>query len=179
MNRVGKTVAIAIFVLAILFFGFKGCLVTVWLSPDTPTTYAVRGADGRSLSLILLPKNEAILLYVEDKTGSIEAARVRMRGTYGTHYFWRLWHLEGPGATGGLFVYNLFPEGAEPVEMETTFLRRFHHGTSTPTLRAQGDRTNSVIVFSPSAVKFEGMWLQKESTSDELLHSLIAELSTD
>ena len=77
-----------------VFFGLESMVFKVWRSPETPTTYATFGNDGRTLSLILLPKNEAIMLYTKDNSKFIEAALIKMRGTHATHYFWRLWRIK-------------------------------------------------------------------------------------
>ena len=98
--------------------------------------------------MIFLPKHETILLYTEQKGDFIEAALTQMHGTYGTHYFWRLWSVEGPGVGGGLFGYRLYPDDARPVVMETTVLKKFVHGSSKSTLRTEGDRTHPVILFT-------------------------------
>lgn len=176
MKGIASRIGTALAILAILFFGLKGCVVTVWKSSDTPTTYAIHGSDGRSLAMIFLPENETIMLYTEDKAEFMEAALTKMRGTYGTHYFWRLWSVEGPGTGGGLFGYRIYPDGAEPVVMETTVLKKFIHGSSKPTLRSEGDRTHPVILFSKNAVRFEDMWLEKESTNPELVRVLMGKL---
>lgn len=171
-----RKIGTGLVILTVLFFGLKACVVTVWKSPDTPTTYAIHGSDGRSLTMIFLPKNETILLYMAAEAGFKEAALVKMRGTYGTHYFWRLWSIDGPGTGGGLLGYRLYPEGAEPVVMETTVLKKFVRGTSESTLRNEGDRTHPVILFSKDAVRFEGMWLEKEPTKPELVQALLSKL---
>jgi hypothetical protein len=171
-SRIGTTLVI----LAILFFGLKGCVITVWKSPDTPTTYAIHSSDGRSLAMIFLPKNETIMLYTEDKAEFMEAALTKMRGTYGTHYFWRLWNVDEPGTGGGLFGYRIYPDGAQPVVMETTVLKKFIHGSSIPTLSGEGDRTHPVILFSSTAIRFEDMWLEKEPTNPELVRVLMSKL---
>jgi len=176
MKGIASRIGTALVILAILFFGLKGCVVTVWKSSDAPTTYAIHGSDGRSLAMIFLPENETIMLYTEDKAEFMEAALTKMRGTYGTHYFWRLWSVEGPGTGGGLFGYRIYPEGAEPVVMETTVLKKFIHGSSKPTLRSEGDRTHPVILFSKNAVRFEDMWLEKEPTNPELVRALMGKL---
>jgi len=176
MKGIASRIGTALVILAILFFGLKGCVVTVWKSSDTPTTYAIHGSDGRSLAMIFLPKNETIMLYTEDKPEFMEAALTKMRGTYGTHYFWRLWSVEGPGTGGGLFGYRIYPDGSEPVVMETTVLKKFIHGSSKPTLRSEGDRTHPVILFSENAVRFEDMWLEKEPTNPELIRALMNKL---
>jgi hypothetical protein len=176
MKHIASKIGTAAIVLFILFFGLKGCVVTIWKAPTEPTTYAVHGSDGRSLAAIFLPKNETVLLYTEEKTGFIEAALKRMRGTYGTHYFWRLWSIEGPGVTGGLFGYRIYPDDARPVVMETTVMKKFIHGSSKPTLRSEGDRTHPVILFSKNAVRFEDMWLAKEPTDPQLVQNLLRNL---
>ncbi len=176
MKGIASRIGPALVILAILFFGLKGCVVTVWKSSDAPTTYAIHGSDGRSLAMIFLPENETIMLYTEDKAEFMEAALTKMRGTYGTHYFWRLWSVEGPGTGGGLFGYRIYPEGAEPVVMETTVLKKFIHGSSKPALRSEGDRTHPVILFSKNAVRFEDMWLEKEPTNPELVRALMGKL---
>lgn len=176
MKGIASRIGTALVILAILFFGLKGCVVTIWKSSDTPTTYAIHGSDGRSLTMIFLPENETIMLYTEDKAEFMEAALTKMRGTYGTHYFWRLWSVEGPGTRGDLFGYRIYPYGAEPVVMETTVLKKFIHGSSKPTLRSEGDRTHPVILFSQNAVRFEDMWLEKEPTNPELVRALIGKL---
>jgi hypothetical protein len=176
MRGIASKIGTGLVVLAILLFGLKGCIVEAWTSPATPVTYAIHGSDGRSLAMIFLPKNETILLYTEEKTAFMEAALTEMRGTYGTHYFWRVWRIEGPGIGGGLFGYRIYPEGAEPVVMETTVLKKFIQGTSKPTLRGEGNRTYSVILFSENAVRFEDMWLQKEPTNMELVQALLSKL---
>jgi hypothetical protein len=176
MKGIASKIGAGFIILVILFFGLKGCVVTVWKPPDTPTTYAIHGYDGRSLAMIFLPKNKTILLYTEEKAEFMEAALADMRGTYGTHYFWRLWSIEGPGTGAGLLGYRIYPEGAQPVVMETTVLKKFIHGTSKPTLRSEGDRIHPVILFSENAVRFEGMWLEKEPTNPELVRALLSKL---
>jgi hypothetical protein len=166
-----KVVTIA-FVIAFLFFGMKGCVVTTWKPPAEPTTFSVRGADGRSLSMIFLPDSTTLIVYTEEKTGSFEAALTEMRGTFGTHYFWRLWNVDGPDSIAGLPGYRIYPPGAQPVVMETTVIKKFVHGTAKPALRTEGDRTHPVILFSENAVRFEDMWLQKEPTDIDGLDAL-------
>ena len=49
-----------------------------------------------------------------------------MRGSYGTHYFWRLWHIDGPGVFFGYRIYH--PEDVEPVMMEIETLDKYVEG---------------------------------------------------
>ena len=155
-------IGIWLFVLVFLFFGLKSCIVTGWIPPGEPTTYAVHGADGRSLAMIFMPKNETYIVHTEQDI--IETILTKMRGTYGTHYLWRLWSLDGPGTGEGLFEYRIYPEGAEPVVMEITVLDKFTYGNGNSTLGSKGDRTHRVILFAEDSIRFEGMWLEKEPT---------------
>jgi hypothetical protein len=176
VNNIASKIGTALAILLILFFGLKSCVMTVWKSPEQPTTYAIHGSDGRSLAMIFLPENEAMFLYTEEKADFIEASLTKMRGTYGTHYFWRLWSINEPGVGGGLFGYRVYPEGAKPVVMETTVLKKFIHGSSIPTLRNEGDITHPIILFTANAVRFGDMWLEEEPTNPELVKSLLVKL---
>ena len=101
-----------------------------------------------------------------------------MRCSYGTHYFWRLWSIEGPGVIEGWFGYRIYPIDSEPVVMETTVLDKFIQGTGTPSLPKKGDRTHPVLLFSPNAVRFEDMWLEKRPTDFDLLDTLAKTLKS-
>jgi len=174
MINIASKIGTSLAILLILLFGLKSCIITVWKSPEQPTTYAIHGSDGRSLAMIFLPENETIFLYTEEKADFIESSLTKMRGTYGTHYFWRLWSIDGAGSS--LFGYRVYPEGSEPVIMETTVLKKFIHGSSTPTLRTEGDITHPIILFTTDAVRFGDMWLEKEPTNPDLVKSLLVKL---
>lgn len=176
MKGIASKFGMALFVLAILFFGLKSCVLTVWKAPSEPTTYAVHGADGRSLTMIFLPNHETIIFYTEEQTGSMETVLTQMRGSYGTHYFWRLWNVDGSGGESSLFGYRIYPAGARPVVMETTVQKKFIHGSAKPTLSNEGESAHPVILFSENAVRFEGMWLEKETTEPELVQALLRQL---
>jgi hypothetical protein len=175
MKNVASKIGTGLFVVFIAFFGLKGCVITVWTSPSEPTTYALHGKDGRSLAAVFLPDNETLILYMESQTPYTEVVLTKMRGSFGTHYFWRLWNVDGPGENG-LFGYRIFPEGARPVTMETTVLKKFTQGSSKPTLRAEGDKTTAVLLFTKDAVRFQDMWLEKEPTDRELVQRLLKQL---
>lgn len=175
MKNVASKVGAGLLVVFIAFFALKGCVITVWTSPTEPTTYALHGKDGRSLATVFLPGNETLILYMESKTPYTEAVLTKMRGSFGTHFFWRLWNVDSPGQNG-LFGYRIFPEGSQPVTMETTVLKKFTQGSSKPTLRAEGDKTTAVILFSEDAVRFQDMWLEKEPTDRELVQTLLKQL---
>lgn len=164
----------AILVIAIAFFGLKGCVVTVWKSPAEPTTYAINGKDGRSLTTIFLPNNETLILFMEERPPHTEALLTQMRGSYGAHYFWRLWNVDS--SSGSPFGYRIYPEGARPVLMETTALKKFTQGTGKPSLRNVGEKTTTVLLFTEDAVRFQDMWLTKEPTDKELVQILLKQL---
>ena len=167
------------FAAVFLFFGLKGCVVTVWRPTTDTTTYAIHGADGRSLTMIFMPNHETYIVYTKEEPYHTETLLTKMRGTYGTHYFWRLWSIEGPGATEGLFSYRVYPKDTEPVVMEITVLNKFIQGNGDPAFPKKGDRTHPILLFSSSAVRIEDMWLQKEPTDFALVDVLGKMLKSD
>ena len=176
MKSLASRIAMGVVIVAIAFFGLKGCIVTIWVSPIEPTSYSVVGADGRMLSVIFLPGHETVFVYSPDRGATLEANLSETKGTYGTHYFWRLWRIEGPGRLGGLFGYRLYPDGFRPVVMETTVKRKFMHGSHKPVFPEQGSQTHPVILFADDAIEFEGMVLQKHPTDSALLADLYPKL---
>lgn len=175
MKSIAAKVGTALVILLFLFFGLKGCIVSLWSPPKEIETYAISGADGRSLSIIFFPDRKTIFLYTEQGTGFVETSLTEMRGTYGTHYFGRLWNVSRH-ASGFWFGLRVYPAGSEPVIMETTVLKKFVHGTSKPSLPATGARTYPVLLFSKDAVQFEGMELRRQPTDHQLIARLRASL---
>jgi hypothetical protein len=57
---------------------------------------------------------------------SSEGVLTKMFGTPGTHYFWRLWHFDGPIGT---FGYRIYPPDTEPVRIEIEVLEKFNPTT--------------------------------------------------
>ena len=165
-----------LFMLAVLFFGLKSCVITVWSAPTKAETYSVHGDDGRSFVMIFLPTNETIFLYSEERPRFIEASLTKMRGSYGTHFFGRLWSVPGQGSIGSIFSYRIYPENARPVVMESTVLKKFVRGSGKQALSSEGDRTHSVILFTDSAIRFQDMWLTKVPTNDKFVHDLLLQL---
>jgi len=172
ITGVASKVGVGLVVIIFIIFGLKGCVVTVWKAPSQATTYSITGDDGRSLYMIFMPEHKTYIAYIDEQRKSVEVSLTKMLGTYGTHYFWRLWSLEGPGQAEGLFGLRIYPKGAKPVVMETTVLDKYIQGDGTQVLPKKGDRTHPVLLFSENSVRFEGMWLIKESTSTELLSEL-------
>lgn len=176
MKSLISRIGFGLLIVAIAFFGLKGCIVTIWTSPKEPTTYSVVGSDGRMLSVVFLPRSETLFVYSPDRGESLEVNLSVTKGVYGTHYFSRLWSVDGPGTLGGLLNYRIYPTGFEPVRMETTVKKKFMLGTHKPVLPAEGERTHPVILFGADKINFEGMLLEKEPTSNEFLNTLLPKL---
>lgn len=160
-----------------MYFGLKGFFVTIWTPPSEATTYSIRGADGRNLTIVFLPGHKTLFHYTRDNGKSIEASLTEMKGTYGTHYVWRLWSVKGPGKGEGFFGYRIYPEGARPVVMQTTVLKKFMHGTAKPVLPIEGERTHGTMLFFGNAVAFEGMTLSAQPTDQQFVRDLLAQLA--
>jgi len=176
MAQLAKKLGTALLVLGIAYFGLKGFLVTVWAPPKEPQTYSIEGADDRMLMITFLPKSEVILMYATNKGRNIEANLATMKGVYGTHYLWRLWHVEGPGRYGGWFGFRIYPSGFKPVIMESKVKKKFIHGTNEPVFAKQGETTYPLLLFSDDEMEFEGMRLRRTETDASLLESLREQL---
>lgn len=173
MRDVASKIGIGLLVAVFLLFGLKGCVVTIWSSPKSPEIYTIEGQDGRGMSMIFLPKNETMIWHFDPAQKTVEGVLTKMRGSYGTHYFWRLWHVEGPGIT---FGYRIYPSDTEPVHMEIAVLERYMSGTGNPAFPAKGDRTNQVLLFGKDTVQFQSMWLKRRPDDPEMVQSLLAKL---
>ncbi len=172
-------IPIGLLVITYAYFGFKSMVYTGWVAPTYPTTYSVQGSDGRSLTMIFLSNNKTYIMYIDEEKDYIEIALEQMRGAYATHYFWRLWYLDGAGISlWGPFRYRIYPEGTKPVIMETTVLNKYTQGGEKDTLNDIGARTHTILLFSEDAVRFEGMWLQRVETDSNLLNMLNTKLNT-
>jgi hypothetical protein len=172
-NIAGK-IGIGVFIIAILFFGLKGCVVTIWSSPKTPEIYSIQGQDNRVMSMIFLPKHhETMMWHFDPANDSAEGVLTKMRGSYGTHYIWRLWHIDGPGIT---FGYRIYPPDKKPVNMEITVLERYMSGKGNPSFPDKGDRSHQVLLFGKDVVKFQNMWLRKEPNNPEMIQALLSKL---
>jgi len=166
-------VGIGIVIVTFLFFGLKGCVVTIWNSPKSPEVYSIQGQDGRVMSMIFLPKNETMIWHFDPANESAEGVLTKMRGSYGTHYFWRLWHVEGPGITLG---YRIYPSDTEPVHMEITVLERFMSGRGDAGFPKKGERMHQVLLFGKDVVKFQSMWLRRVPDDPQMVQSLLTKL---
>ncbi len=149
------------------FIFFKGSILTIWMTPDNPVTYAIYGEDGRILKMVTLPDNEAIWYFSNSESNDEEYALVKMLGSYGTHYFWRIWNISGSGVSLG---YRIYPEDVQPVRMESHILNKYKKGTGDSSFPKIDNTTHSTFLFKEDAVKFEGMWLEKEDSDEEFIN---------
>jgi len=172
-KNIASKIGIGIAVIAFLFFGLKGCVMTIWSSPKTPEVYSIQGQDGRVMSMIFLPNNETMIWHFEPTNESAEGVLTKMRGSYGTHYIWRLWHIKDPGIT---FGYRIYPPDTEPVNMEITVLERFISGRGKPGFPKKGERNHQVLLFGKDSVKFQGMWLRREPPDQDMIQVLLDRL---
>jgi hypothetical protein len=170
---IASKIGIGLIVVVFLFFGTRSCEVTIWSSPKSPEIYKSEGQDGRTLLMIFLPKNETMIWHSDPVNGTVEGVLTKMRGSYGTHYFWLLWHVEGPGIT---FGYRVYPPDTKPVHMEITVLERYMSGKGNPGFPAKGEPTHQILLFGKDTVQFQDTWLRREPDDPEMVWSLLAKL---
>lgn len=157
------------FILLFAYVGFKPLLVTIWKPPKELVTYSVAGEHDRSLTLVLAPKRKSYLVFRDGETDYVEAIRIKLRGSYGTHLFFGLWNVEGPAGGSGLFGYRLYDVGIEPVHMEIDVESKFVNGVGERQFPEEGSRKYQVILFKDGEVEFSGMWLKKISNDPGLI----------
>jgi hypothetical protein len=172
-KHIASKIGIGLLVVVFLFFGLKGCVVTIWSSPKSPEIYSIEGQDRRVMTMIFLPKQETMIWHFDPAQNTAEGVLAKMRGSYGTHYFWRVWHVEGQGIILG---YRICPPDTEPVHMEITVLERFMSGRGNPGFPEKGERTYQLMLFGTDAVNFQGMWLRRGPDDPEMVRSLLAKL---
>jgi len=164
-----KIITIGI-ILVVMFFVIKTLIVTVWLSDSAPTTYAVYGEDGRIIKLIFLEKNNTLIWYNDPNIEFNEVILTHMRGSYATHYFWKLWYIDEPGIS---FGWRIYPEGVIPVSMEIEVLKKYSSGMGESTFPKMGEKFDSIILFKDNAIEFENMKLEKERTDPIFVQDLL------
>ena len=143
------------------FIALNSCSVKGWSPPKSPTTYSIERSDGRTRAVISLPRNETIFAYSEDRGTSWEANLSTSTGIYATHYFGRLWHVEGPSQFGGLLDYRLYPDDFRPVVISNKVEQNFIDGLHEEVFPDQRARTLPVFLFSDDTLEFERMILSK------------------
>jgi hypothetical protein len=172
----GEAVA-GVFVLVIFLIGIKSAIVVPWKSPTTPVSYSLFGQDGRSLQVVLLPENRAIVWYYDDKHNFDEGNLVQWRGYIGTHYIWRIWNIADNDSSFGpsLFGVRMYPEGVTPVVLDTEVLAHYVDGSEPPTLPNKGDRIRQqTLLFGSDAIRFQDMWLARDDVSKAELDESIS-----
>jgi hypothetical protein len=145
-----------VIVAAIAILQLKSCVLTVWGPPKETTRYAIEGGDRRTLEIYLFPDHRAIFWHTDPDRGFTEGSLVHLRGNVGTHYFGRLWHLDGPGV---IFGYRLYPTGCEPVMMEIETLSHYQVGPGDAQFPRSKDRTDSIFRFCQDRLGFQTMEL--------------------
>ena len=163
-----------LFVIAFLYIGLKGCVMTTWSSPKTPRIYSIVGNDNRVMTMVFMPKHKTMIWYLDPSEKHLEGVLTEMKGTYGTHYFWQFWHVDGPDI---VFGYRIYPSDTEPVHMEITVLERYMEGRGDPTFPNKGDRNYEIFLFGKGLVRFQGMWLKEEESSSAKIEALLSKFS--
>ena len=119
------------------------------------------------------------MYYKNSNNNNEEYTLTEMRGSYGTHYFWGFWKLDGPGIFySSLLGYRIYNTNIDPIVMETKTVQKYISGNGDSNFPQIGKTTYSTILFKDDAVKFEGMWLQKEKTDDNFISKLLNNLKT-
>jgi hypothetical protein len=177
---IGKTIT-GIVVLTLIMIGFKSAFIVPWKPPTTPVSYSVFGDDGRSMQVVLLPDNRAIVWYDDDKHDYAEGVLVQWHGYVGTHYIWRIWNIGDNNNTfaPGIFGVRIYPDGTTPVVLDTEVLAHYVDGSEPQVLPNKGDRIRKqTVLFRSDAMHFQDMWLWKDDTSktelDEDISNMLA-----
>ncbi len=171
-TKIGRVAAV-LGVAAFLFFGAKGCIVTVWSAPTVAETFTARGADGRQMALMFLPQHDTMIWYSDPTDQRSEGILTRMKGCYGTHYFWRVWHIEGPSTS---FGYRIYPAGVEPVQMEIQVLEKYSNGLGKSSLPEKGRTVYTVMLFGRDTIECDGTTLNRVATDEDGVRDLLAKL---
>jgi len=162
------TAITGIVVLAVISIGIKSEIITPWKSPTTSVSYSMFGDDGRSMQVVLLPDNRAIVWYDDDKHDYAEGILVQWRGYVGTHYIWRIWNIADNDSTFGpsIFGVRIYPDGTTPVVLDSEVMSHYVDGSETQVLPNKGDSIRKqTVLFGDGAIRFQDMWLEKDDRS--------------
>ncbi len=165
---IGKIMT-GVFVLVIIIIGIKSEIVTPWQSPTTPVSYSVFGDDGRSMEVVLLPENIAIIWYDDDKNNYAEGNLVQWKGYLGTHYIWRIWNVSDNDTSFGLSLFGvrMYPDGVTPAVLDTEVLAHYISGSEKTVLPNKNDRIRQqTILFGANAIRFQDMWMEKDDVNN-------------
>lgn len=177
---IGKAIT-GIVVLAIIIIGIKSEIIVPWKSATTSVSYSVFGDDGRSMQVVLLPDNRAIVWYDDDKHDYAEGNLVQWHGYVGTHYIWRIWNIGDNDSTFGpsIFGVRIYPDGTTPVVLNTEVLAHYVGGSETQVLPNKGDRIRKqTVLFGGDTMRFQDMWLEKDDISKAELDEDISNMLT-
>lgn len=161
------------FVVIILFFNLKGCVYTTWGFPQSPKTYSLEGGESdRVFLMTFLPTKEIMIWYLDLKNYNAEGILAKMRGTYGTHYFWRLWKVKGWFP----FNFRIYPADTEPVDMEITVLKHYIQGRRKQTFTDKGETINEIILFGKDKIRLQDLWLNLVPYDSDFVELLLNKL---
>jgi hypothetical protein len=155
-RKIGPMIGVAVFA-AIALLQMKQCVLTIWAPPQKITRYVVEGGDRRTLEVYFFPNRQAVFWHTDPAQNFTEGSLVHLRGSVGTHYFGRLWHVDGPGVK---FGYRLYPTGCEPVMMEIDTLSHYQVGVGEPGFPRSKQRTYSLLRFCEDHLGFQAMELR-------------------
>ncbi|MGO9177046.1 MAG: hypothetical protein ACLQED_13045 [Desulfobaccales bacterium] len=165
-------VGVFLFLAIIVFFNLKGCAYTTWGFPQSPKTYSMEGVAGRVFLMTFLPSNEIMIWYLDPNNANAEGILANMRGTFGTHYFWRLWKVDRVFP----FNFRIYPADTEPVDMEITVLEHYIQGRRKPTFTGKGKTIHEIILFGKDKIRFQDLWLNLVPYDPDFVEILLDKL---
>ena len=171
---VGGVIILAV-VAVVLLCGLKGCIVTVWVPPTQPKTYAIDGADGRFMRITFFPDRTGLIVYFDPdpNEGLLEAVLYKFRwGEYGKHYFWRVWNVSREGESP--FGLRIAKAGAKPIRFSYEIVNKWRLGPGDSTFPPVGKSIETVFWFTDDAMKFAGMWLPETDTDHEMVEEMLS-----
>jgi hypothetical protein len=163
-----KTVAslcvILLFAL-ILITTIKGCIVTVWISPQTAECYKASVFLDNSeaeIRIMLLPDNQAFfeVFATSERAPLYEISLTKIRAEYGIHIIGPLWK------SHYAWDFMLAEDGYEPLFAEIETLKTLTIGEGKHILPREGSMKKSVVYLGENSLKFAGITLKKDRIED-------------
>ena len=174
-NLVMGVVVLGFVVLVYLYSGKSSVVRTMWGPWRDIRRFEVVGEDQRALDLYFFPDYRAMFWYTDKQNGEIEGTLAELRGSVGTHYFGRLWDIDG----SGVFGYRIYPSRCEPVTMEIDTIAKHRIGTGKPVFPEPKETTNSLFLFCPGSVTFHHMELRSRPVNHTEASELLRMLQTN
>lgn len=166
-----------ILVCLIVFVGLKGCVVTGWIPPSQPSSYATTITGGQAMSFSFLPDQRALITYGDSDKGTYETVLCKIvSGYYVTHYIGPFWE-SYPGSKSLLGI-SWVSDNAEPAHIKYKILNKLDHGLGRSYFPAIGSEHEAIFCFRDGAFKYSDIWLQKVSISPSVIEQFIKELET-